>query len=103
MGKQTNKAKKFFLIGSGVGAILSVAVALLMDSVYADTLKGTWRDAIAKDIGKLFHSTFSPDSFIVYVFFLLILLALAAIGGFFGAAGSVFIYRFLKFMGEDKH
>jgi len=103
MGKRDNRAKKFFLIGSCVGAALSVAVALLMDSVYADTLKGTWRDAIAKDMGKLFHSTLSPDSIIVYALFLLILLALAAIGGFFGAAGSVFIYRFLKFMGEDRH
>ncbi len=47
--QEDRRLKLVLLLGALGGAALSVAIALLMDVLYADSLGGTWRDAIAGD------------------------------------------------------
>jgi len=97
---RTDRARRLVLIGAAVGAALSLTISLLMDVLYADALQGTWRDAIAKDFNQFFSLSLTRDSFLVYLGFMVILAILALVGAFLGAGFSVFVQRFLSFMGE---
>ena len=92
-------SRKLLLIGSLIGGLLSVAIALLMDILFSDALQGTWRDAISHDLHRLFSLNTTPDSIIVYVIFIFILLILFIIGALFGSIFTMLIYRFMKFLG----
>lgn len=94
------KAKRYLFIGAVVGGVLSLALALLMDSMYADSLQGTWRDAIAKDLNTFFKLGVSPGSIIVYFFFAIVLGLLAAFGGLMGVVFSFFLYKFFSLLGS---
>ncbi len=93
------RAKRFLLAGAIVGGIMSVAVSLLMDTIYADSLQGTWRDAIAKDLNTFLSLGVSSGSVIVYVVFFFVLGLLAAFGAFLGFIFSFFLYKFFSFLG----
>jgi hypothetical protein len=93
------RAKKFLLAGAIVGGILSVAVSLLMDTIYADALQGTWRDAIAKDLNTFLSLGVSSGSIIVIIAFVFVLGILAAFGAFLGFIFSFFLYKFFGFLG----
>ncbi len=90
------KAKRFLLIGAIAGGILSLAITMLMDSLYAD--QGTWRDAIAKDLNSLFSLGVSSSSIVVYLGFFVVLAIMGAFGAFMGFIFSFFIYRFFQFL-----
>lgn len=92
------KARLLIKLGAAVGAIMTIVVALLMDVMYADALQGTWRDAIAKDLGKIFSPSITPDSFIVYIVFALVLALLGAIGAFMGVLFTAIVHRFLRLL-----
>ena len=94
--------KRLVVLGAWLGAALSLCVTLLMDVLYADALKGTWRDAIAKDFGSLFGSPMTSNSPVVYVGFIVILALMAAVGAVFGVLFSVLIVRFLSFLGSNE-
>jgi len=94
------RAKRFLRIGAIVGGLLSFTIALLMDSMYADTLQGTWRDAIAKDLNTLLHMGVTSGSIVVYVLFFLVLGLLAAFGALMGFIFSFFMYKFFSFLGS---
>ncbi len=98
MDKERIKLKRVLVIGSIVGGLLSVTISLLMDYLFADALQGTWRDAIANDLNRLFSINASPDSIIVYILFGIILLVLFGIGAILGSLFSLLIYRFFKFL-----
>lgn len=89
------------IFGAIVGAILAITVTLLMDVLYAESLGGTWRDAIAKDLGSLFSATYSPDSFVVTVLFILIIAILALFGALLGSIFSTFVYRLLELLTRE--
>jgi hypothetical protein len=89
------------LFGAIVGAILSVVVTLLMDVLYAESLGGTWRDAISRDMESLFSVSFSPDSFVVTVLFILIIAILALFGALLGSIFSTFVYRLLELLTRE--
>ncbi|HHN65302.1 MAG TPA: hypothetical protein ENK09_08080 [Nitrospirae bacterium] len=95
-------SRRFLLIGSFIGGLISVAIALLMDLLFSDALQGTWRDAITHDLNRYFSLHTTPDSFIVYVVFILILAVLFVIGAFFGSIFTMLIYRFMKFLGSSE-
>ncbi|NOY64478.1 MAG: hypothetical protein GXO97_03655 [Nitrospirae bacterium] len=95
-------SRKFLLIGSLIGGLLSVAIALLMDILFSDALQGTWRDAISHDLHNFFSLNTTPDSIIVYVIFIFILLILFVIGALFGSIFTMLIYRFMKFLGSSE-
>ncbi len=92
-------AKRFLLCGAVSGGILSLAVSLMMDSLFADSLQGTWRDAIAKDLNTFFSLGVSSGSFIVYTVFFFVLGILAAFGAFLGFIFAFFLYRLFDFLG----
>jgi hypothetical protein len=94
------RGKKIITAGAIAGALLAITVALLMDVIYADALQGTWRDAIAHDLGALLSLNVSPDSILVYGLFLLVLLFLGSFGAFLGMVFSFIVYRFLSFLGS---
>lgn len=92
------KAKKFLLAGAIIGGILSLSISILMDTLYADVLQGTWRDAIAKDLRNLFSLNASPKGMLVTIIFVFILGILAAFGAFMGYIFSFFLYKFFDFL-----
>lgn len=93
-----SKAKRYLFIGAVVGGVLSLSLALLMDWMYAGSLQGTWRDAIAKDLNTFFNFGVSPESLVVYFFFMLVLGLLAAFGALMGFIFSFFLYKFFSLL-----
>jgi hypothetical protein len=92
------RAKKILLAGAIVGGVISVAVSLLMDTIYADSLQGTWRDAIAKDLNTFLSLGVSSGSIIVNIVFIFVLGLLAAFGALLGFIFSFFLYKFFGFL-----
>jgi hypothetical protein len=92
------KAKKFLLFGAVVGGVLSLTISLLMDTLFADSLQGTWRDAIAKDLNTFLSLGLSPKSFFVTVIFIFVLGLLTVFGCFMGFIFSFFFYKFFSFL-----
>ena len=90
------KAKRFLLCGAATGGVMSLAISLLMDTMFAD--QGTWRDAIAKDLNTFFSLGVTSKSFFVYIFFVFVLAVLAAFGAFMGFIFSFFLYKFFGFL-----
>ena len=95
------RAKKFLLFGAIIGGLSSLAVSILMDLQFADALKGTWRDAIAKDLNTFLSLGVDSHSFIVNIVFLLVLGMLMAFGAFLGFIFSFFLYKFFSFLSSD--
>ena len=95
------RAKRFLYIGAVVGGLLSLAVTLLMDSMYADALQGTWRDAIAKDLNAYFRLGISSGNIVVYFLFMVILSILSAFGACMGFIFSFFLYKFFSLLGSS--
>lgn len=96
--------KKFrvaLVLGAVCGAVMAVAISLLLDVLYADALKGTWRDAISKDLESFFSVNLSPDSFAVTVLFLIILAILGLFGAFMGSMFSVIVFRFIELLTRE--
>jgi hypothetical protein len=89
------------LLGAIGGAILAITITLLMDVLYAESLGGTWRDAIAKDMESLFSVSLSPDGFVVTVLFILIIAILALFGALLGAMFSTFVFRLLELLTRE--
>jgi hypothetical protein len=88
------RAKKFLLGGAIVGGIMSLSISLMMDMLFADSLQGTWRDAIAKDVNTIFSLGVSSKSFLVTLIFMVVLAILSAFGAFMGYIFSFFLYKF---------
>lgn len=95
----SRKAKRYLYSGAIIGGIISLTISLLMDSLYADSFQGTWRDAIAKDLNTLFSLGVTSQSIIVYIGFVFVLGLLAAFGAFMGFIFSFFLYKFFDFLG----
>ena len=100
MGEE-RRAKKFLLGGAIVGGVISLSISLLMDVLLADSLQGTWRDAIAKDLNTLFSLGVTPKSIVVGLVFAVILAILSAFGAFLGYIFSFFLYKFFGLLGRQ--
>ena len=94
------KAKKFLLSGAVIGGIISLAISLLMDTMYGDSFQGTWRDAIATDLNTFFSLGVSKNSIIVNIMFVFVLGILSAFGALLGFIFSFFLYKFFSFLGN---
>jgi len=95
------RAKKFLLGGAIVGGIMSLSTSLMMDMLFADSLQGTWRDAIAKDMNTIFSLGVSSKSIAVSVVFIIILAILTAFGAFMGYIFSFFLYKFFGLLSRQ--
>jgi len=98
---ERKRAKKFLLGGAIVGGIMSLSICLMMDMLFADSLQGTWKDAIAKDLNTIFSLGVSSESIIVGLAFIVILAILSAFGAFMGFIFSFFLYKFFGLLSRQ--
>ena len=98
---ERKRAKKFLLGGAIVGGIMSLSISLMMDMLFADSLQGTWKDAIAKDLNTIFPLGVSSESIIVGLAFIFILAILSAFGAFMGFIFSFFLYKFFGLLSRQ--
>lgn len=77
-----------FRIGAVIGGILGVGIALTMDMLLGSGLGGSWKEAVASDLNRLFSTSFTPDSLVVYAG---VVLVVGFIGAFGAGAGGVFV------------
>jgi len=90
--------KKAVVIGAVIGAIITLGAALSMDIVFSDTLQGTWRDAAAKDVTRMFGPACGKN-YIAVTFVLVVVMGfLAAFGALLGAAAGLAMNRFFKLL-----
>lgn len=90
--------RKAVIIGACIGALISLGAALSMDIVFSDTLQGTWRDAAAKDVAKMFGPACGKNYFAVTLVLVIVMGFLAAFGAFLGAAAGLAMNRFFKLL-----
>jgi hypothetical protein len=88
--------KKAVIIGACTGALITLGAALSMDIVFSDTLQGTWRDAAAKDVTRMFGPTCGQNYFAVTFVLVVVMGFLAAFGALLGAAAGLAMNRFFK-------
>jgi len=61
----TKVSKKAVIIGSALGAVVTLGAAISMDYVLSSSLQGTWRDAAVKDVTKMFGPSCGQNWFAV--------------------------------------
>ena len=92
--------KKALLIGAVTGALITLGTALSMDLFFSDTFQGTWRDAAAKDVTRMFGPSCGQNWFAVTFVLVLVMGFLAGFGALLGAVAGVIMNRFFKFLGK---
>lgn len=88
--------RKSVAIGAGIGAAISLGTALSMDIFLSNAFQGTWWDAAAKDVAKMFGPTCGQNTFAVALVLVLVMGFLAGFGALLGAAGGLMMNRFFK-------
>jgi hypothetical protein len=88
--------KKAVIIGAVIGALVTLGTALSMDIFFSDTLQGTWRDAAAKDVTKMFGPSCGQNYIAVTLVLAVVMGFLAGFGAVMGAAAGVIMNRFFK-------
>jgi len=92
------RLKRFLIAGAVVGGLLALAVSLLMDTFFADSLNGTWRDAIVSDLHNFFGLDVTVNNPIVFIVFGVILAVLSGFGAFMGMVFAFFVIKFFSFL-----
>ncbi len=90
--------KKAVITGAGGGALFTLGTALAMDVFFSDTLQGTWRDAAARDVTKMFGASCGQNWFAVTLVLVIVMAFLAAFGAVLGAAAGAIMNRFFSFV-----
>ncbi|OGW41628.1 MAG: hypothetical protein A2010_14920 [Nitrospirae bacterium GWD2_57_9] len=90
--------KKAVLIGMVAGAVITLGTALSMDLFFSDTFQGTWWDAAAKDVTRMFGHGCGQNWFAVTVVLIFVMTFLAGFGGLLGAAAGVIMNRFFHLL-----
>jgi len=88
--------KKAVIIGAVLGAAATLGAALAMDYVLSDSLQGTWRDAAAKDVTKIFGASCGRNYWAVSLVLVFVMSFLAAFGAVLGVVAGVIMNRFFK-------
>ncbi|NOX19941.1 MAG: hypothetical protein GXO99_01580 [Nitrospirae bacterium] len=84
------------LLGGGIG----ITIFFLMDLLFKDSLSGSWRDAIVNDLNLIFSMELTPDSPLVYITLVLVLLVVVSFGALIGAIFSGIYYRFFRMLNK---
>jgi hypothetical protein len=90
--------KKAVIIGAAAGALITLGTSLSMDLFFSDTFQGTWRDAAAKDVTRMFGPTCGQNYFAVTLVLVFVMSFLAGFGAMLGAAAGLIMNRFFKFV-----
>lgn len=88
--------KRAVIIGALLGALFSLGTALSLDLLFSDTFQGTWRDAAAKDVTKIFGPACGQNWFAVTLVLMFVMGFLAAFGAVLGVIAGVIMNRFFK-------
>jgi hypothetical protein len=90
--------KKAVIIGAAMGALFTLGTALAMDLFFSDTLQGTWRDAAARDVTRMFGASCGGNWFAVTLVLGAVMVFLAGFGAVLGAAAGAIMNRFFRFV-----
>jgi len=90
--------KKAVIIGAALGAMASLGIALAMDYVLSDSIQGTWRDAAAKDVTRIFGASCGQNYWAVSLVLVFVMSILAAFGAVLGVVAGVIMNRFFKLL-----
>jgi hypothetical protein len=88
--------KRAIIIGAVAGAVITLGSALAMDVLLSSSLQGTWRDAAAKDVTRMFGAACGQNWFAVTLALVLVMAFLAAFGAVLGVIGGVIMNRFFR-------
>ena len=88
--------KKAIIVGAAIGALITLATALSMDLFMSGTFQGSWWDAAAKDVTKMFGPSCGQNVFAVGLVLALVMGFLAGFGALLGAAAGLMMNRFFK-------
>ncbi len=90
--------RKAIIIGAIAGAVITLGAAMAMDYVLSSSLQGTWRDAAAQDVTRMFGPACGQNWFAVTVMLAAVMAFLAAFGAVLGIIGGVIINRFFRIL-----
>ena len=88
--------KKAVVIGSALGALITLGAAISMDYFLSSSLQGTWRDAAVKDVTKMFGPACGQNWFAVTLVLVVVMGLLAGFGAMLGAIAGTIMNRFFK-------
>jgi hypothetical protein len=88
--------KKAIRIGAVVGAAMTLGMALSMDLFFSDSLQGTWYDAAAKDVTRMFGPAWGQNVYAVSFTLFVVMALLAGFGALLGGAAGCIMNRFFK-------
>jgi hypothetical protein len=88
--------KRAVVFGAVAGALITLGSALAMDVVLSDALQGTWRDAAAKDVSRMFGPACGGNWFAVTLVLVAVLVFLAAFGAVLGIIAAAVMHRFFR-------
>lgn len=88
--------KKAVIIGAACGALLSLVTALFMDMLMSGSIQGTWWDAAAKDVTRMFGPSYGQNVFAITLVLVFVMGLLAGFGALLGAIAGLMMNRFFK-------
>ena len=88
--------KKAVIIGAALGALITLGTALSLDLFLSNTFQGTWWDAAAKDVTKMFGPACGKNVFAVGLVLTVVMAFLAGFGAMLGAVAGLMMNRFFK-------
>jgi len=88
--------KRAVIIGASIGALVSLGAALSMDIVLSDTFQGSWWDAAARDVTRMFGPAWGQNYFAVTLLLVSVMVFLVGFGAVLGAAGGLMMNIFFK-------
>ncbi len=89
-----------YINSTGIGALVSLGTALSMDMVLSDAFQGTWRDAAAKDVTRMFGPSCGQNWFAVTLVLVFVMGFLAGFGSLLGVIAGVIMNRFFKLVAK---
>lgn len=95
--------KKAFKTGMIVGAVLGLLVSLSMDFVMGQSLGGSWNEAVANDMNRLFNTSFSTTHIAVFAGVVIVIALISGFGAVMGGiCGVIVVKAFSMLTGEKK-
>lgn len=94
--------KRAFYVGTVLGGLFGIIIALSMDLILGNTLGGGWSDAVAKDLNRLFNANFSNTSIIVIIGVIISIGIIGVIGAFIGGIFGIMIARIFLALTKER-
>jgi len=90
--------KRAVITGAVIGALMSLGAAFAMDFILSDSLQGSWRDAAAKDVTKIFGASCGQNYWAVTLVLVFVMGFLAAFGAMLGVAAGAIMNRLFRLL-----